>query len=165
MDLVGRLLRVPRHPVRVGLGEDLDTDGDPSVDSGSSVSLRGAVVGHAAPVLLHLEPSSCLIFKAAALGSFCCLLRVTNTSTSKVAFKVMISAPQSYTVRPNFGFLAPGQQGILQIHTVGTAWGTSDRFLIRSVAVPSDVLDFRKNDWDSHSAEQGFSQRLGVASA
>merc|ERR1719221_1559579 len=91
--------------------------------------------------LLTLEPDTELLFcKSASTTSPSRMLKLTNTSSEHVAFKVKTTAPKSYLVRPSTGTLPPGDaqevQIILQPQSGNEgAAGTSDRFLVQAVKV------------------------------
>lgn len=80
------------------------------------------------------------------------ILRIKNTNTSPVAFKVKTTAPKQYCVRPNSGRIEPGHEVevsvLLQPMKADPPLDARcrDKFLVQSVTITSDK-DF--NNWDS----------------
>ncbi|KAI1817344.1 VAMP-associated protein [Poronia punctata] len=71
-------------------------------------------------------------------------LRIRNTTTHPIAFKVKTTAPKQYCVRPNSGRVEPGKevevQVILQVMKQEPPPGAKcrDKFLVQSVAITPD---------------------------
>jgi len=118
-----------------------------------------------AMTLLELEPKDTLHFcKTPMTTSPSRVLKLTNTNSGNVAFKVKTTAPKAYLVRPASGTLRPKEtqevQIILQPQGMEGS-GTSHRFLVQATAVDNSEPVSREY-WTTLSKEALQEQRLNV---
>eukprot|EP00744_Colponema_vietnamica_P001643 GILI01002702.1.p1 GENE.GILI01002702.1~~GILI01002702.1.p1 ORF type:complete len:258 (-),score=99.00 GILI01002702.1:406-1179(-) len=90
---------------------------------------------------LKLTPAKELTFPRAIGKSSTISLQLKNEENQRIAFKVKTTAPRSYLVRPNQGFLDPQQSLdvniILQPLKEEPPAESSDKFLVQSATVPA----------------------------
>jgi len=115
--------------------------------------------------LLELEPKDTLHFcKTPMTTSPNRVLKLTNTNSGNVAFKVKTTAPKAYLVRPASGTLRPREtqevQIILQPQGMEGS-GTSHRFLVQATAVNHSEAVSREY-WTTLPKEELQEQRLNV---
>jgi len=115
--------------------------------------------------LLSVEPKDELHFvKTAKEQQPTRILKLKNTSTTSVAFKVKTTAPKSYLVRPSSGTVKPGEdqevQIILQPQAGGDTSTSNHRFLVQ--AVPSNGETFSREQWAEMPKEKVQEHRLNV---
>lgn len=115
--------------------------------------------------LLSLEPAENLSFKKNPQTTPSNRpLKLTNTSSGNVAFKVKTTAPKAYLVRPSSGTLRPKETCDVQIilQPQGSDGQTSNhRFLVQAVTVQSSDAVTREM-WAEFSSEQVQESRLNV---
>lgn len=114
--------------------------------------------------LLSVEPNESLHFsKTATSGSLNRMLKLTNTSSGNVAFKVKTTAPKSYLVRPSSGTLRPKDHQEVQIilQPQGGDVASNHRFLVQAFTVQS-AEPVSREDWANIPKEQIQEQRLNV---
>ncbi|XP_063930223.1 vesicle-associated membrane protein-associated protein A-like [Zophobas morio] len=91
------------------------------------------------PILL-IEPSSELLFDLEK-EPYTVLLKLTNTRLSPAKYKIMVTSPKSYTVKPNVGCIPPEQNAeiaITYIRNVDEAMASKDKFLVLSIVSASE---------------------------
>lgn len=120
--------------------------------------------------LLSLDPENTLTFcKNSSTTAPSKMLKLSNDSTTHVAFKVKTTAPKAYLVRPSAGVLAPQAQQEVQIilQAQTQAQGGADqsnapaRFLVQAHAVQANDTVTRE-DWTKFSKETIQEQKLNV---
>jgi len=120
----------------------------------------------ALPRLFQLDPPDTLVFsKSKNVQTPSRTLRITNTHTGNVAFKVKTTAPKSYLVRPSSGTVKPGENLSVQIIFQGSGADNNlavHRFLVQGIAVQSSEQQSRE-DWNNFAKEDIQEQRLNVA--
>jgi len=114
--------------------------------------------------LLKVDPDDALKFTSgAANGS--ATLKLTNTQSGNVAFKVKTTAPKSYLVRPSAGNLKSGEsievKVIVQAQPQGEGPSSNHRFLVQATAVSSDEEASREM-WSAVKKELIEEKRLNV---
>ena len=92
------------------------------------------------------------------------ILKVKNTSTSPVAFKVKTTAPKNYLVKPSAGAIAAG--GSMDIKITLNKQSTdpsanNDRFLVQAVKSESGK-DMTKEEWQAIDKSNVHELRLHV---
>eukprot|EP00933_Yihiella_yeosuensis_P083365 TRINITY_DN97563_c0_g1_i1.p1 TRINITY_DN97563_c0_g1~~TRINITY_DN97563_c0_g1_i1.p1 ORF type:complete len:221 (+),score=59.07 TRINITY_DN97563_c0_g1_i1:83-745(+) len=114
--------------------------------------------------LLSLDPDTTLSFtKSPGTSSLSKILRLTNSGSGNVAFKVKTTAPKAYLVRPSSGTLQPRESIEVQIILQGGDGRADHRFLVQAVAVPeSQGSVLSKEAWQALPKEQIQEQRLNV---
>lgn len=104
---------------------------------------------------LDLSPDGDLIFKGPFNVVSTTTLKLNNSGSERLAYKIKTTAPKRYCVKPNSGFLEPktsaGIQVMLQPQTLGQPDDRNKhKFMVQWVAVPSsyteDVDAFWKQD-------------------
>lgn len=123
--------------------------------------------------LLSISPAEELVFtKTQSQSTPNQTLKLTNISSSNVAFKVKTTAPKSYLVRPSSGTLKKGSdisvQIIMQPHVVAPPGGNNaeglpkdHRFLVQAVVTTgSDPVE--REQWSSFKKEDIEEKRLNV---
>lgn len=118
--------------------------------------------------MLTLEPDSTLYFsRSQSTTSPHRNLRLSNTHTGSVAFKVKTTAPKAYLVRPSSGILKPDENQEVQIilqaqpQQGDTQSNASDRFLVQAVAVGENEVVTRE-DWAKFAKDKIQEQKLNV---
>jgi DNA-directed RNA polymerase I, II, and III subunit RPABC2 len=115
---------------------------------------------------LTLEPNDSLHFvKTPQQNNPNRILKLTNTSSDIIAFKVKTTAPKSYLVRPSAGVLRQKETQDVQIilQPTGTDGGAANnhRFLVQAVSVSNDNA-LSREDWSSYPKESIQECRLSV---
>lgn len=96
--------------------------------------------------LLNIEPQE-LAFRLELMKQLSCTIRLSNNSTRHVAFKVMTTSPENYSVKPNAGILPPGSARDIEVsmhalEEIPPNMECNDKFLIKSVvASPDDTVE------------------------
>lgn len=100
-------------------------------------------------------------------------LLISNPNKFPVSFKVKTTAPKSYCVKPNAGFIPAGQRTEIQImlqpmaKEPPLAAKCRDKFLVQSAAVPSHLADASAGDFWAELSKTGkdaiSEQKLRVA--
>jgi len=114
--------------------------------------------------LFSLEPEANLYFcKTPLLTSPRQTLKVTNLHSTNIAFRVKVTAPKSYIVRPASGTLKPRESrdvGIVHRPT-GCDQANNHRFMVQAVPVVSDD-NVSREDWCEFDKDAIQELRLSV---
>jgi len=110
-----------------------------SIDSLSS-SITSVQTG---PEILKLIPNHEVIFEAASNGDLMSRVQIINVSDKKVAFKIKVTSPEKYRVRPSSGLLSPNVEASVSLYVPAVNGGNSpiadkDKFLITAVYVEEE---------------------------
>jgi DNA-directed RNA polymerase I, II, and III subunit RPABC2 len=116
--------------------------------------------------MLQVEPDSSLHFcKTPSTPSPSRTLKLTNTHSGHVAFKVKTTAPKAYLVRPSSGTLRPRAsqevQIILQPAGITDGHVNNHRFLVQAVEVATSE-PLSREDFQKFRPEQIQEARLNV---
>merc|ERR1719244_2569916 len=116
--------------------------------------------------LLRLEPDETLTFCKTPMTTSPSsrVLKLINTDSGNVAFKVKTTAPKAYLVRPSSGTLRPREDQDVQIilQPQGVEGSTTNhRFLVQAVLV-NDGQTVSREDWQNFPKERVQEQRLNV---
>lgn len=121
------------------------------------------MVENAGP-LVTISPANELLFcgPTPCTSEILQVLRVTNTVSSRVAFKIKTTSPENFRVRPSCGPIAPGESVEVQIHLQpGHEMRLfKDKFLILSTVMPDDEKLDAQNMWKSIPPSSIMEQRL-----
>ncbi|KXS20849.1 VAMP-associated protein [Gonapodya prolifera JEL478] len=103
-------------------------------------------------VLLALEPEEKLEFKRPFQSTGKQSLKVTNTSSDPIAFKVKTTAPKQYCVRPNAGRIAPGESTLVEVllqpmkEDPPADFKCKDKFLVQGIKITEELLHVEQSD-------------------
>jgi hypothetical protein len=92
------------------------------------------------------------------------MLKVTNTTSSAVAFKVKTTAPKNYLVKPSAGVLAPSGDAEIKItlnKQTSDPSANNDRFLVQAVKSATGK-DLTKEEWQAVDKSSVQELRLHV---
>jgi len=132
------------------------------------LALRGAEAvrtGFIGPTLVELTPETQLGFDfQQGMGSEE-KLKIKNTSSQTVAFKIRITVPTSYSVKPVAGCLLAGESRDVQIKMKHPPAGNSDGhfFSVQVTTLPAGVSPPYKPDWDRIEKKDIDKRFLSVA--
>lgn len=101
---------------------------------------------------LELIPNGDLIFKGPFNVVSNTTLKVSNSGTERLAYKIKTTAPKRYCVKPNSGFLDPRGLASIQVMLQPQAAGQQDdrskhKFMVQWAAVPNTYSDDVENFW------------------
>ena len=101
--------------------------------------------------VVAIEPAELLTFTLSKSNQSKASLKIRNTSTGRIAFKVKTTKPKRYLVRPNQGLIDVDRDStvtvILQQKDCEELiegkedTGSSDKFLVQSVKIEDDFFD------------------------
>eukprot|EP00747_Dinoflagellata_sp_TGD_P167161 gnl/TRDRNA2_/TRDRNA2_191111_c0_seq1.p1 gnl/TRDRNA2_/TRDRNA2_191111_c0~~gnl/TRDRNA2_/TRDRNA2_191111_c0_seq1.p1 ORF type:complete len:209 (-),score=60.63 gnl/TRDRNA2_/TRDRNA2_191111_c0_seq1:105-731(-) len=110
--------------------------------------------------LLQVEPATELRFSKKDF-TVSRLLKLSNSHSGHVAFKVKTTAPKSYLVRPSNGTLRPGEVAEVQIILQTGGGSPSDRFLVQAVPVAEGV-EVKREQWAEYAKDAVQENKLNV---
>jgi len=107
---------------------------------------------------LELSPGSDLVFRGPFNAVSTTNLKLANSGTERLAYKIKTTAPKRYCVKPNSGFLDPQASTSIQVMLQPQpAGGQQDdrakhKFMVQWIAVPQTWTDDVENFWkqDAH---------------
>lgn len=103
---------------------------------------------------LRLEPDSRLFFPPAAEGQVTKPLKITNTSSGSVAWKVRTNAPNAFLVAPRAGVLAPGSSVDAEVTLLPNSTFSNWQFQVRAAAVDAECESIERGDWANFPESQ-----------
>lgn len=115
------------------------------------------------PELIQCEPREVLDFCAPSGSSLLsCMVKVSNKTDSDVAFKVKVSVPKLYSMRPSAGVLQPRETRMVSIFVrqIPAEW-SSHCFQVLAAQVPDGAGSLQWKELGAHAAQE---VRLGVRS-
>ncbi|CAM2727115.1 unnamed protein product [Rotaria socialis] len=101
---------------------------------------------------LELIPNSDLVFKGPFTAVSITALKLSNSGSERLAYKIKTTAPKRYCVKPNSGFLDAHATTNIQVMLQPQAAGQPDdrtkhKFMVQWVAVPNSYADDVDNFW------------------
>jgi len=92
--------------------------------------------------LLQVSPQGHLTFRGPFTQTVTSVLNLTNPTTEKLCFKVKTTAPRRYCVRPNSGFIEPGEQLDVSIMLQPFQYDPNERnnhkFMVQAMVMPEN---------------------------
>lgn len=101
---------------------------------------------------LELIPNNDLVFKGPFNAVSTTTLKLNNSGSERLAYKIKTTAPKRYCVKPNSGFLEPRANANIQVMLQPQPAGQPDdrtkhKFMVQWVAVPGSYEDDVDNFW------------------
>ncbi|OMJ95591.1 hypothetical protein SteCoe_1014 [Stentor coeruleus] len=116
---------------------------------------------------LLMEPNSVIAFKFVPKASITSSIHLKNNSPSNIAFKIRVTAPNSYYVRPNQGVLLPNEEIKVNVilrplDTFPT--GCPDKFLVQHAVtdLPSNCKQNEITEFWEKNKDKIKSAKLAV---
>jgi len=108
---------------------------------------------------LELSPGNDLVFKGPFNSVSTTNLKLSNSGSERLAYKIKTTAPKRYCVKPNSGFLDPQASTSIQVMLQPQpAGGQQDdrakhKFMVQWIAVPQSWTDDVENFWKQDSTK------------
>lgn len=115
------------------------------------------------PTVIQISPESEISFPAQVDQSAQSHLSLKNVCSVPVAFKIKVTAPKKYVVKPSFGTIAVGETQPVDITLLPVRPAPSDsgdRFLVQATAI--GIEDVTKESWGSIDKSNIQEFRLSV---